>query len=1035
MLTESILPLPPRFTEYLSVYCSLAAAAIQSGKHHDQRRALLIDFLRKAFGIEVDEIELEHKIKAASARGMIDAFYRYVIFEVKTDFERERDDAKRELTKYFESRDNPTDYVAAVTDGLTFEVYDYDSKRKEPQIVRTFVLESDSPASAFIELDELLAAGRKIPPMSGEVVIRFGSGSLTFTRSRQALRAAFESVRSIPSVEVKFREWNALLAKVYGSSPEDEDLFIKHTYLTLLSRAIVTTAIFHQARRDNGLYLGLLNGDFFRERSIQNLAEPDFFSWGLETLAETAFYDLFANLFRRLEGFDWSQIDEDLLKMLYQELVDPEDRQLLGEFYTPDWLAELMLERINYKRGTLLDTACGSGTFLFCAIRRLRSMGKTGTELVREALNSITGIDVHPVAVLMAKANILLALAGELREYPDDVYLHIYLADTLMTGEDAKKRRLAVGAGEEGTFSIPLDSIERGRDLDKLVDQMTLFARRGAASKAAEKRALEGFAKLLDGYTADEIFHWRHNFALLVKIMGRKRDTVWGFILKNAYRPAYLRRQKVDVIVANPPWLSLRDIQDPVYKTRLKELAFGYKLLEKTDRNLFTQLDTSTVFFAHSEKEFLKDDGIMAFVMPKAVILPAKQHLAFQKTGFTEIHDFGGVRGLFKVPTCVLFRGSETSEKEIPLTNWTGELRPEQRNVQWSQAQNVLKSEAGKWSFLQVPEEKSPYFSSVLQGATLVPRCLWFVEPPPEQPVNFKTPFLRTPNSIVTSAKNPWKVKLKGKVETKFLFGTALAEDLLPFAVRGLRLIVLPILARDSKTVVLDDQEILAEGAPYASEWVRKAENIWESRKKDGQPSVYEYLNYDQKLTNQNATERFVVLYNRSGTNISAAYIGRDEGKKIGKLPIQGFVADFASYRYYADSEDHALYLTGILNSSVVNEAIKPFQTQGLQGERDITRRPFEACPIPLFDPKGQLHMEIVKVARIAREKMVKWRPKIGGNAAQARQAARKIVAAELRQIDALVAKLLDGHKPPPRHPKRRAGMTANMFIPQSGSG
>jgi Eco57I restriction-modification methylase len=718
--------------------------------------------------------------------------------------------------------------------------------------------------------------------------------------------------------------------------------------------------------------------------------------------------------------------------MLYQELVDPGDRQLLAEFYTPDWLADLMLERIAYEGGSLLDPACGSGTFLFSAIRRLRSKGMKGQELVKETLASVTGIDAHPVAVLMAKANILLALASELREYPDDVYLRIYLADTLMTGEDIKKRRLAVSAGQDGTFSIPLDSIEKGRDLDRLVDQMTLFARHGSTSKAAEGRALKGFAKLLEGYTDEEVFHWRHNFSLLAKIMKEKRDTVWGFILKNAYRPAYLRRQKVDVVIANPPWLSLRDIQDPAYKKRLKELAFAYHLLEKTDRNLFTQLDTSTVFFAHAEKQFLNNDGTMAFVMPKAVILPAKQHLLFQKVGFTEIHDFGAVRGLFRVPSCVVIRGREVWDEEIPIINWAGELKAGQRNALWSKVRHLLKSETNKLSFLIVPTEKSYYYPHVLQGATLVPRGLWFVEPPRGQAVNVKTPLLQTPWSITSSAKKPWKMRLKGKVENGFLFGTALSEDLLPFVLRQLRLVVLPVLKKGSRVVMLNSEEVLAEGAPYASEWVKRAEAIWEKRKKEGQPSVFDYLNYDQKLTKQNIGQSFVVLYNKSGTNLAAAYVTPDEVKRIGKLPIQGFVADHVTYRFYADSKEHALYLVGVLNSSVVNETIKPYQSQGLQGERDIHRRPFEVCPIPRFDLRNDLHIRIGKVALSARDKMMKWRSQIGGKTAQARQAARKIIAPELAEIDALVGKLLIVHAPSAQQPKSSANTMANLFVPHS---
>ena len=88
MLTRSIDPLPHRFVEQLQDYCEQAKDAIKRNKHHDQRRALFMDFLRKAFDVSVDEVDLEHKVKAASARGRIDAFYRFVIFEFKTHLER-----------------------------------------------------------------------------------------------------------------------------------------------------------------------------------------------------------------------------------------------------------------------------------------------------------------------------------------------------------------------------------------------------------------------------------------------------------------------------------------------------------------------------------------------------------------------------------------------------------------------------------------------------------------------------------------------------------------------------------------------------------------------------------------------------------------------------------------------------------------------------------------------------------------------------------------------------------------------------------
>jgi type I restriction-modification system DNA methylase subunit len=87
--------------------------------------------------------------------------------------------------------------------------------------------------------------------------------------------------------------------------------------------------------------------------------------------------------------YDLKKINEDLLKQLYQNLVDPATRHELGEFYTPDWLAELTLREIDYHPGqSLLDPSCGSGTFLFLAIRRLAEQGLTGWALVDFALET-----------------------------------------------------------------------------------------------------------------------------------------------------------------------------------------------------------------------------------------------------------------------------------------------------------------------------------------------------------------------------------------------------------------------------------------------------------------------------------------------------------------------------------------------------------------------------------------------------------------------------------------------------------------------
>src|SRR2546425_12417277 len=152
-------------------------------------------------------------------------------------------------------------------------------------------------------------------------------------------------------------------------------------------------------------------------------------------------------------------------------------------------------------------------------------------------------------------------------------------------------------------------------------------------------------------------------------------------------------------------------------------------------------------------------------------------------------------------PYTTLFRSVRAN---IPITHWSGDLARSQRNLPWATAKGILKSHTARWSFVSVGPPRSPYYPLVLQGATLVPRSLWFVEPPPNQPVNLKTPFLRTGKSIKAGAKKPWKkLELKGKVEREFLFGSALSEDLLPFVIRRLRLVVLPLLERQGRLLLV----------------------------------------------------------------------------------------------------------------------------------------------------------------------------------------------------------------------------------------
>ncbi len=1015
-MKPELLPYTPEFAAALAEYGTEMHGAISRRAHHDQRRALLMNFLRAGLGIESTEVEQERKIKAAEVRGRIDAFWRHLIIEVKTNLEAERADAHAELKKYFEAQSHPLDYLGLVTDGLRFEVCLYASVSEGVRQINAFELEADQPLTAFRHLDQVFFTGQRLAPTSGDIVIRLGRDSTAFNTSLRRLGALYDAVVEDSTVQTKFREWNALLAKVYGSLLGDRTLFLRHTYLVLVSRAIVAAALAPAHLGTVRQFRGLVDGEFFRSLGIQNLAEPDFFSWALDTPSEAGFCDVVHQLLDSLRVYDFAKLDEDILKELYQGLVDPEQRRLLGEYYTPDWLAELTLEQIGYKGGKLLDPSCGSGGFLFAAVHRLRGQGLSGKELVEQVLDDVMGLDVHPVAVLMAKANLLLALGRDRAALPKNSYLRVYMADTLMADEDVKKGILRVPVTQKEVFHVPLSTVGK-LDLDQLIDRLCAFAKRGLGSAGAEKKAGEAVRKLLAHLDDQEMFYWQGNFRLLTKLEHERRNSIWAYILKNAYRPVFIRRDKVDYVAGNPPWLSYRYIKDETYKRRVKDLTFAHDLLAKSDVKLFTQMDTSTLFFNHCQREFLKPGGTIAFVLPKTVILPAKQHAKFQTQGFSQVHDFTGVSPLFNVRTCVLVRGPRAVKSGIPSFAWEGS--PPKRNASLAEARKILRSSKGKYDFLGGGDPKSDYHSQFFQGASLLPRCLVFVEPQPNAALVLDCPFLQTGADAWDDAKKEWRVKVSGEVEADYLFGTVLAKDLIPFAVRKLSLVALPVKeTRLHDIVMLSSADILGEGHIRASDWFKEAERIWEKRRKDKKMKLGNRLDYQHLLTSQDLRAKFIILYNKSGTNLSAAMLTPKETKKIGALPIRGFIADNVCYRYYAASEEEAAYLVGILNSTVVNEAIKPYQPEGLLGERDIHRRPFEACAIPLFDPKHRLHQRIAETARRAREELLPVVPKMQTPVATARADARRLVANHLHKLDQLVTELLNTQ--PVKYPEHK---------------
>ena len=222
-------------------------------------------------------------------------------------------------------------------------------------------------------------------------------------------------------------------------------MFLQHTYLTILVKAI--------AARVLDLAVGdpaeMLSGRLLANEGIVGAVEADFFDWPLLAGGGD---DLVRSLAAETVRFRLRDVEVDVLKSLYESLIDPDERHDLGEYYTPDWLAARIVAAAIPRplEQRVLDPSCGSGTFLFHALRRLIQAGREAdmppSEIVAICAERVFGIDVHPVAVALARVTWLLALGDLVQDRPPTLTVPVFMGE-LDAMEPAPARRVGRSAG------------------------------------------------------------------------------------------------------------------------------------------------------------------------------------------------------------------------------------------------------------------------------------------------------------------------------------------------------------------------------------------------------------------------------------------------------------------------------------------------------------------------------------------------------------------------------------------------------------
>ena len=222
--------------------------------------------------------------------------------------------------------------------------------------------------------------------------------------------------------------------------------FSIQTYFSLLVKYIMRDILLEPRREEGSSYREIISGDFAMRRGVKNYCRFDHYCWPL--------YELDRGFGRVMEDIRCTVAryrTEDLLperrpdhgydhiKQIYEAVIPKELRHALGEFYTPDWLVESILDRVldicapqDMGRLSVIDPTCGSGTFLMQAIARKRKSGCT----LPEILATVGGIDINPLAVLTARTNYLLSVLDLLDG--GEITLPVFQADMVASLTDCE---------------------------------------------------------------------------------------------------------------------------------------------------------------------------------------------------------------------------------------------------------------------------------------------------------------------------------------------------------------------------------------------------------------------------------------------------------------------------------------------------------------------------------------------------------------------------------------------------------------------
>ena len=913
------------------------------------------DIVAMLRAMDLGTIELEYQ----TGEGPVDIYLpnRSSFIEVKSypnakdpnSIQRGRDESTiQQLDRYvhaeikqediFKSIDRNFSWTGIITDGRHWHFYEYEHKiNSTPKLIESLSLINESQKL----IDSLI--GTLGTEMLGKEWIPAQPHEL-FSTFKDELEVLYSELpkKAAESTETKFQLWLDMM-EASGMVPQHESaqkrLFLVHSFLILIVKLVSHSMSDAHDHWNSTLREG-------------------FSSWVLDFASGE---DWVERIYRQIEYYDWKKRRTDVFRDLYHEFVSESDRKLFGEFYTPDWLAEKLVEEVldeawiktsidlaydERANGIgVLDPACGSGTFLYHAALRLAYSEHlrpyqyvTRADIICRLLN---GIDIHPVAVEIAKVNIERALPASPKNGRSA--LQVFLGDSLQIhrrDELFDRNGMMHLSSPRGLSAyIPLE-FARDPSFDEFLRQMVNAAAKGESLP-------------LHGPKGVKRKHLEELHEQLREIIELEGDSVWAWYCSNLAGPRLLEERKVNRIVANPPWVRFADIQVEDRKDAIE--SFGKRLGVHMGGKQAPHLDIASFFVLHARKLYLADPETNpgAWLVKVSALRSGhwskfrELHMTTlrQSIDLTDLQPFGGGDA---TRCCILFEHCHV--KQLPNRALIASKLAKKRPVRGESLKSALSKFKLERAPDPVPQAKSDYLGSeIRQGATVVPHVLCRLGEPPSKPDDRGWVLVSTLNN--PQAKAPWKTleSQRGKVPIDWVRTIYTSSEVLAFS-------ILPNLAQ--AILPISENKVLPHPEERSKFWQRLEEKYEIHRGIGaGTPkTLISQLDFAGKLSSQQGVltrQRRMVLYPGSGDIMRAARVAGGTGFVDSKL-----------FWFLVRNTYEAGYLVALLNAPCLRQAFFESRESG----RDFHTHPWRKVPIPRYDNQNDHHRRLAELCGTAEQ-------------------------------------------------------------------